>query len=216
MKTNLNKILLIIPDEALIYDLRKTAKSLGKRSLSAEDYSLGGTFSRVTICRRFGGWNNALRKAELEIGKHYYISIEELMRNMKQVWDSLKRQPVLSDMTRLSAYSGHTYIKKFSSWSGALEAFVKYRRGNSKYKIVNKNASCKVKRRQRINVTKSMRYDILKRDSFKCRLCGASPAITRGVTLHIDHIIPRSKNGVTTPGNLQTLCSDCNYGKGAK
>ncbi len=59
----------------------------------------------------------------------------------------------------------------------------------------------------------SLRYKILKRDNYKCCICGASPAKDSSVELHIDHILPWSKGGETTEENLQTLCSKCNLGK---
>ena len=58
-----------------------------------------------------------------------------------------------------------------------------------------------------------LRFDILKRDNFKCCACGASPSKDPSVELHVDHIIPWSKGGETTQENLQTLCSKCNGGK---
>ena len=58
-----------------------------------------------------------------------------------------------------------------------------------------------------------LRYQVLKRDNFKCCACGASPAKDPSVELHIDHILPFSKGGETTLENLQTLCSKCNLGK---
>lgn len=58
-----------------------------------------------------------------------------------------------------------------------------------------------------------MRYQVLKRDNFKCCMCGASPAKDPTIELHIDHIIPWSKGGENTLDNLQTLCSRCNIGK---
>lgn len=63
------------------------------------------------------------------------------------------------------------------------------------------------------NIPVTLRYQIMKRDNFKCVLCGASPAKNPSVELHIDHIIPWSKGGETTFDNLQTLCSSCNLGK---
>ncbi len=59
-----------------------------------------------------------------------------------------------------------------------------------------------------------LRFMVMKRDSFKCCICGRSPATNPGLELHIDHIIPWSKGGETVIDNLQTLCSDCNLGKG--
>ena len=64
---------------------------------------------------------------------------------------------------------------------------------------------------ERSLMTSSLRYDILKRDHGRCVLCGASPE--DGVKLHVDHIIPVSKGGKTTPENLRTLCDRCNIGK---
>ncbi len=75
---------------------------------------------------------------------------------------------------------------------------------------------CQIKRKpyghSRI-ISDKLRYQILKRDNFKCCACGASPAKDPAVELHIDHIIPYSKGGETTADNLQTLCSKCNLGK---
>ncbi len=64
---------------------------------------------------------------------------------------------------------------------------------------------------ERAKMTDGLRYDIMKRDGFRCQLCGATAS--DGVTLHIDHIIPVSKGGKTVPSNLRTLCSRCNMGK---
>lgn len=63
-------------------------------------------------------------------------------------------------------------------------------------------------------ISDKLRYQVLKRDNFKCCACGASPAKDPSIELHIDHIIPYSKGGETTIDNLQTLCSKCNLGKG--
>lgn len=67
---------------------------------------------------------------------------------------------------------------------------------------------------ERAKMTDSIRYDVLKRDGFKCQICGASAQ--DGATLHVDHIIPVSKGGKTEMSNLQTLCDRCNLGKSNK
>lgn len=45
---------------------------------------------------------------------------------------------------------------------------------------------------------------------------GKSPSSDIGTKLHVDHIKPFSKGGKTVLENLQTLCFDCNLGKGNK
>jgi len=59
-----------------------------------------------------------------------------------------------------------------------------------------------------------LRYSILERDGFRCQSCGASAAT--GAVLHVDHICAVANGGTNDPSNLQTLCSDCNLGKGAR
>lgn len=68
--------------------------------------------------------------------------------------------------------------------------------------------------KERGKLTAGMRYDILRRDGFKCKICGRSAE--DGVKLHVDHIIPVSKGGKTEWDNLRTLCQDCNLGKSNK
>lgn len=70
------------------------------------------------------------------------------------------------------------------------------------------------KKQEREKLTAGLRYDILKRDNYKCQICGRTQA--DGIKLHVDHIIPIAKGGKTVPENLQTLCQDCNLGKGTK
>lgn len=62
----------------------------------------------------------------------------------------------------------------------------------------------------RVPISKSLRYNVLHRDGFRCQACGATHKQTR---LHIDHIVPVSKGGTTEEGNLQVLCEACNLGK---
>ena len=67
---------------------------------------------------------------------------------------------------------------------------------------------------ERKKLTPGLRYDIMKRDNFRCQICGRTQK--DGVTLEVDHIKPISKGGKTEPNNLRTLCWDCNRGKADK
>ena len=59
-----------------------------------------------------------------------------------------------------------------------------------------------------------LRYQVLKRDRFRCVKCGRSPATELNINLHIDYIVPFSLGGKTIIDNLQATCQDCNLGKG--
>lgn len=54
------------------------------------------------------------------------------------------------------------------------------------------------------------RFELLKRDGFRCHYCGRRAP---DVELHVDHIIPRSKGGSNSPDNLIAACAECNLGK---
>lgn len=57
------------------------------------------------------------------------------------------------------------------------------------------------------------RFEVFKRDSFKCQYCGRSAP---EVVLHVDHIKPVKQDGGNEIFNLITSCADCNSGKGAR
>jgi len=66
---------------------------------------------------------------------------------------------------------------------------------------------------QRISVMSSLRWQVFARDNWRCVACGRSGEVA-GVILHVDHIVPRSKGGADALDNYQTLCLECNLGKG--
>lgn len=64
----------------------------------------------------------------------------------------------------------------------------------------------------RTPIPKTRRFEVFKRDGFKCQYCGAQPP---AVTLEADHIIPVAGGGDDGMDNLITACMGCNRGKGA-
>lgn len=59
-------------------------------------------------------------------------------------------------------------------------------------------------------ISPKLRYQILARDNFTCRACGARAP---NATLHVDHIKAVANGGSGDPSNLETLCITCNLGK---
>ena len=57
--------------------------------------------------------------------------------------------------------------------------------------------------------TQSEKNEILKRDGYKCVVCGLGRE--NGLDLHIDHIKPRSLGGQSSIENGQTLCAPHNF-----
>lgn len=61
-------------------------------------------------------------------------------------------------------------------------------------------------------VSKKTRFEVFKRDGFKCMYCGAHPP---AVMLHLDHVNPVALGGINHTDNYVTACEPCNLGKGA-
>lgn len=67
-----------------------------------------------------------------------------------------------------------------------------------------------MKTNKRKSISKKLRFEVFKRDKFKCIYCGASAP---GVVLQVDHIDPVDNGGGNNILNLATSCFDCNSGK---
>jgi hypothetical protein len=133
---------------------------------------------------------------------------EELFDNIQRVWDKKGEQPIIGDMeVTPSSICFSTYYNRFGSWKNALTEFVKYKNGNL---IIEPETKL---RKSRKTINNSIKYDVMKRDNFKCNYCGKSPATDSNVELQIDHIIPVTKGGDNHLSNLKTICKDCNIGK---
>lgn len=64
---------------------------------------------------------------------------------------------------------------------------------------------------KRKTLSKKIRFEVFKRDSFTCQYCGRSAP---DVILEVDHINPVANGGDNDIMNLITSCRDCNRGKG--
>jgi hypothetical protein len=63
---------------------------------------------------------------------------------------------------------------------------------------------------ERKSLSKRVRFEVFKRDGFRCSYCGRHPP---DVLLECDHIVPICEGGDDTEDNLTTACFDCNRGK---
>lgn len=64
----------------------------------------------------------------------------------------------------------------------------------------------------RKQVSTRRRFEVFKRDGFKCQYCGAHPP---DAILHVDHIEAVANGGTNDMDNLITACASCNMGKSA-
>lgn len=69
---------------------------------------------------------------------------------------------------------------------------------------------------QRALMTSKLRTFIKDRDGYTCQQCSVSLSEQPHLLLEVDHIMPVSRGGLSTPDNLQTLCWRCNRTKSNK
>lgn len=67
--------------------------------------------------------------------------------------------------------------------------------------------------KNRKSISKKVRFEVFKRDSFTCQYCGR---MAPDVILEVDHILPVAEGGTNDIMNLVTSCHDCNSGKGKR
>ena len=197
-----------ISDEELLADLRRCASQIGRNTITLSQYAEIGKAHPSTFQRRFNSWVRALELAGLAPSRSKIgIPDEELLANIEQLWIQLGRQPRYTEVkVPASKYSAGTYERRFGSWRGALSVFISWvssdeptppqesKDGNT---VQPKGAAYLSPRLRRTNreISDRRRFRILVRDGFRCLSCGASPLVTPGVELHVDHIIPWSNGG---------------------
>jgi 5-methylcytosine-specific restriction endonuclease McrA len=207
-----------ITNDELIVDLKKVATELGRDSITRDQYDEHGKYSRSTFERRFGSWHKSLEIASLKKTNEKNISDEDLFSNLEEIWIKLGKQPRYSDIQKpLSRYSTMPYTDRFGTYRKALEEFVNYvnkeNLSSSEEEIMNLKSQPLTRHKTSRDINWRLRFIVMRRDNFKCKNCGRSPATDPKIVLHVDHKEAWANGGETILENLQTLCSVCNIGK---
>ena len=124
-----------------------------------------------------------------------------------------------------SIIQGKTYVTRWGTWRKTLEAFVDWANSDDRAKEPGEpNSNTRVPEEPAKEVVRTesdcrevrpgLRFKVFMRDRFRCLACGRSPATHLNIELHADHILAVANRGKTVIENLQTLCQECNLGKG--
>lgn len=137
----------------------------------------------------------ALRKTEIKLAKEYMLEPPVQHISMRITWKYESPQ------------GRNSYIDQVSYDSDQIGQLI-----HDAGLMLREKASRQYQiKKERAAMTNSLRYDIMRRDGFRCQICGSTAS--DGVKLHVDHIVPVSRGGKTEPSNLRTLCDRCNFGK---
>lgn len=215
-----------ITQHEVLAELQRVAELLGVLAISREQFNANARFTDDTVRNRFGSWHKAMKAAGLRtnaLGKGY--TDDDCFENLLSVWTHYSRAPTHNEMKGPPSVVGpKAYIRRFGAWTNALQAFIdqvnsdaapvsETNDADQKPVAADKAAVLEADRRE---IRLSLRYAVLKRDCFRCVVCGRSPATHLSLVLHVDHVIPVAKGGKTVLENLRSLCKDCNLGKGSR
>lgn len=216
--------------EELIAELRRVHALVGRPYLTTEDFNQHSVTSTVAIRSRFGSFHGALEAAGIPESPHRprRFTDAQCFENLASVWAHFARAPHYREMfDPPSTIQGKTYVKRWGTWRKTLMAFVEWansegelgeavsepdrQTGESKLAMEKPRteADCR-------EIRPGLRFRVFMWDRFRCVACGRSPATDMTTVLHADHVRPVANGGKTALENLQTLCQDCNLGKGRK
>jgi len=207
----------------LLEDLKRVACVLNKKSVTVNEYKSLGKYDSQPFIRAFGSWFIALEKTGLNKTRTLGVTNEQYFENLKTIWTKLGRQPNYAEIIKpFSKYCAGAYERRFGTWRKALEAFIRYINEGENEPVIKKEVTIPISKssgtegishKTKRNINWRLQFIVLRRDNFKCIICGKSPAKNPEVELHVDHIKAWVKGGETTLDNLQMLCSVCNIGK---
>lgn len=212
----------------------------GKRDLTRAGVRLSASAVRNAFN---GSWTAALEALRVRLrqkGKDLrrrsrtIWSDEDMFEEMRRIWGQIGHRPSQDEWNSATPkISYNAYRQRFRGWENACLRFIEYQMqrpaeaGSTEQVVggakatgvvqpVTDQRSAAARRTElgdRRDPSQALINKVWKRDHFRCRQCGRSPAIHFGVVLEVDHIIPWAQGGKTIPENLQTLCSNCNRSK---
>ncbi len=202
-----------LSDEDVVLALQGAAKAFGGSYFSTTQYEgLSGKRPHpATISSRFGSWKKALKLIGISGGREKWHSAEQLIQNLEAIWKELGYPPGQEKIKTLGQkISGGPYRRHWGSVRSACKALAAFHNGSmSREKLLAGNVTAFT----RTTIPLNIRWDVLKRDNYRCTKCGASPSNNHQVELEVDHVYAVAKGGRNTLENLQTLCRKCNQGK---
>jgi hypothetical protein len=217
-----------LSNDDLIAELKRVHALVGNPYLTREDFNCHSITSVEAIRSRFGSFPKGLEAAGIPRSPqtHRRLTDTQCFENLATVWTYLGRAPEYREMSEPPSTIQYRHYKvRWGTWRKTLMAFVEWANSEAELgetaweadqptaepkpviQISRTEADCR-------EIRPALRFKVFMRDRFRCVACGRSPATHLNIVLHADHIRAVANGGKTTLDNLQTLCQDCNLGKG--
>jgi len=110
-----------ITRDELLTELNRLANELDKVP-TRNEMNEHGEYSRSPYDRVFGGWNDALGEAGLEVNKPVDLTREQLLRELERVAGAIDKAPTMDEFRFESKWTERAYKREFGTWNDALRA----------------------------------------------------------------------------------------------
>jgi hypothetical protein len=192
--------------DSIAAELRRIAALTGKDTVSSTDIVRYARVNVATIYLKFGSIAKANEAAGLAFKTVKILTNVEILRILVDLWNRTLekegRRPHQADLKKYGMPLSYEVVKRrFGTWKNALIA------ANNLPAQEVAELPVLVTRRSSISVRR--RFHVFRRDGYECRICHRT-----GEPLELDHIVPVCQGGSSELDNLQTLCKECNRGKG--
>ena len=153
----------------------------------------------------------------IESMRQKYIKKKYRLRQIDKVYKTLSKKITIHVYRTQTRYQQVNYVKtayKVDCEVDVVEiSLIKLRKIYFELKELNfeLTRSETFRKDQRKLMTPEIRRKVKIRDNYTCQCCGKY--MPDEVGLHIDHIVPISRGGLTVTANLQVLCDKCNLKK---
>jgi hypothetical protein len=115
--------------QAILEDIRRLARLLGRESLSLAEFRRHGTTSFKKVLRAFGTWNKAITAAGLtplkgsHVRRRTRLGQEDIISEIRRVARLLDKQSVsVAEFEKYANVSEMTILRAFGTWNAAAQA----------------------------------------------------------------------------------------------
>lgn len=154
-----------------------------------------------------------------EYQKRYRKENKEKIADQTRQWHEENKERTIERMRRWREKNKEKVVEYGREWREQNKSHISQKTKLWKRENKDKVYASILKRRSNKNFVKFtpvQRTELLERDNWSCQCCGKKVHDDNKNDenkAHIDHIIPISKGGDSTPENLRVLCRTCNLSK---
>ena len=206
-----------VSEKEIKKDIKRVIKKLEKVP-KGKEYDEHGKYHSSTIYSKIGSFSKAIESLGYEAQRKVYED-SELKEEMKRVIKKVERYPTKSEWEKISDISREPYLLRWGTWLNAVAEIKGVER--VKIKMPSGEDSTAWKGGSEVfedygNSWLKKRNNALKRDSFKCRLCGSERSTENLTNPDVHHITPirywkieKEHEKMNHLRNLICLCRSC-------